>query len=99
MARVCWDRSVPFLYVRSYGLLGHVRLVSSLSLECCVEAEVSGGPIAGLLDPPWSFRPRLRGFSPVRVSVGDARGCIFVSISIGPRYASARVPTRWAQLR
>jgi len=27
MAALCWESSVPFLHVRSYGLLGHVRLV------------------------------------------------------------------------
>ncbi|CAN0594219.1 unnamed protein product, partial [Laminaria digitata] len=27
MAGLCWEKSVPFLHARSYGLLGHVRLV------------------------------------------------------------------------
>lgn len=27
MAGLCWNNAVPFLHVRSYGLLGHVRVV------------------------------------------------------------------------
>ncbi|CAM9327233.1 unnamed protein product [Scytosiphon promiscuus] len=51
MAGLCWEKSVPFLHVRSYGLLGHVRL--ALRGHCVVESKPEGNKPDLRISQPW----------------------------------------------
>ncbi|CAM9585090.1 unnamed protein product [Ascophyllum nodosum] len=51
MAALCWQHSVPFLLVRTYGLLGHVRL--ALRGHCVVESKPEGNKPDLRISQPW----------------------------------------------
>lgn len=51
MAGLCWDKSVPFLHARSYGLIGHVRL--ALRGHCVVESKPEGNRPDLRISQPW----------------------------------------------
>ncbi|CAM9513780.1 unnamed protein product [Pylaiella littoralis] len=51
MASLCWENSVPFLHVRSYGFLGHVRL--ALRGHCVVESKPEGNKPDLRISQPW----------------------------------------------
>ncbi|CAM9964595.1 unnamed protein product, partial [Choristocarpus tenellus] len=51
LACLCWENSIPLVYARSYGLLGHVRLV--LRSHCVVESKPEGEKADLRIVNPW----------------------------------------------
>lgn len=77
MAGLCWENAIPFLHVRSYGLMGHVRLVSG-----CANAY-------GVDEDRWARAGREGGLSPTRavnvVFTDDYQHMSTIDVAWNPR--------------